>query len=41
VVIPSQDAVFVLQLNADSLQSDESTLMDAANIIDDQTTITP
>jgi Probable lipoprotein LpqN len=41
VVIPAQGAVFVLQLNADSLQSDEGTLMDAANIIDDQTTITP
>jgi hypothetical protein len=41
VVIPSQGAVFVLQLNADSLQSDEGPLMDAANIIDDQTTITP
>lgn len=41
VVIPAQGAVFVLQLNADSLQSDEGPLMDAANIIDDQTTITP
>ena len=41
VVIPSQGAVFVLQLNADSLQSDQGPLMDAANVIDDQTTITP
>jgi hypothetical protein len=41
VVIPSQGAVFVLQLNADSLQSDQGPLMDATNIIDDQTTITP
>ncbi len=41
VVIPSQGAVFVLQLNADALQSDQSPLMDATNIIDDQTTITP
>lgn len=42
VVIPGgQGAVFVLQLNADSLQSDEGPLMDATNIIDDQTTITP
>ena len=41
VVIPSQGAVFVLQLNADSLQSDQGPLMDATNIIDNQTTITP
>ena len=41
VVIPSQGAVFVLQLNADSLQSDQGPLMDASNIIDDKTTITP
>src|SRR6516165_8438053 len=40
-VIPSQGAVFVLQLNADSLQSDQGPLMDASNIIDDKTTITP
>jgi hypothetical protein len=41
VVIPSQGAVFVLQLNADSLQSDEGPLMQATNIIDDKTVITP
>jgi hypothetical protein len=41
VVIPSQGAVFVLQLNASSLQSDQGPLMDATNIIDDKTTITP
>jgi Probable lipoprotein LpqN len=41
VVIPSQGAVYVLQLNADSLESDQGPLMDATNIIDDQTTITP
>lgn len=41
VVIPSQGAVFVLQLNADSLQSDEGPLLEATGIIDDQTTITP
>lgn len=39
VVIPAQGAVYVLQLNADALQSDEGPLMDAANVIDDQTTI--
>ncbi|HUH69658.1 MAG TPA: LpqN/LpqT family lipoprotein [Mycobacterium sp.] len=40
VVIPAQGAVFVLELDADSLESDHGTLMDAADIIDDQTTIT-
>jgi hypothetical protein len=40
VVIPSQGAVFVLQLNADSLQSDQGPLMDATNVIDDQAKIT-
>jgi hypothetical protein len=40
VVIPTgQGGLFVLQLNADSLQSDQSPLMDATNVIDDQTTI--
>ncbi len=32
--------MFVLQFNADSLQSDQQPLMDATNVIDDQTTIT-
>ena len=41
VVIPSQDAVYVLQLNGDSLQSDQGPLMDATNVLDAQTTITP
>lgn len=41
VVISTQDAVYVLQLNADSLQSDQGPLMDATNILDSQTTITP
>jgi hypothetical protein len=41
VVIPSQNAVYVLQLNASSLESDQGPLMDATNVIDDQTTITP
>jgi hypothetical protein len=39
VVIPSQGALFVLQLNADSPQSDEGALMDAMNVIDAQITI--
>lgn len=41
VVIPSPGAVYVLQLNADSLQSDQGPLMDATTVIDDKTTITP
>jgi len=40
VVIPSQGAVFVLQFNANALESDQGPLMDATNVIDDQTTIT-
>jgi hypothetical protein len=39
VVIPGRGAVFVLQLNADSLESDQGPLMDAMNVVDDQTTI--
>lgn len=39
VVIPGQGGVFVLQLNANALQSDRGPLMDATNVIDDQTTI--
>jgi Probable lipoprotein LpqN len=40
VVIPTQGGVFVLQLDADSLESDQGPLMDATQIIDDHTTIT-
>jgi len=39
VVIPAQGAVFVLELDADSLDSDQGVLMDATDVIDDQTTI--
>jgi len=39
VVITGQGAVFVLQLNADSLASDGGPLGDAMNVVDDQTTI--
>jgi Probable lipoprotein LpqN len=39
IVIPSGGDIYVLQLNADSLESDQAPLMDATNIIDDQTTI--
>lgn len=41
IVIPGKDALFVLQLNADARQSEESVVIDAAKIIDDQTKITP
>jgi hypothetical protein len=40
VVIPSQGAVFVLQLNAKSLDSDQGPVMDAMKVVDEQTTIT-
>ncbi|OBJ48432.1 LpqN/LpqT family lipoprotein [Mycobacterium sp. 1423905.2] len=41
VVITSPNGLFVLQLDADALDNEGPTLMDATNIIDDQTTITP
>lgn len=41
VVIPSQGAVYVLQLNADGPEADRGPLMDVTKIIDHQTTITP
>ena len=41
VVIPSDGAVYVLQLDAGSLESDQVPLNDATNILDEQTEITP
>jgi len=41
VVIPANDAVYVLQMNADALKSDAATLMQATEVIDKQTKITP
>ena len=41
VVIPGQDALHVLQLNADGTDDQMGALMDATNVIDEQTTITP
>lgn len=41
VVIPGQDGLFVLQLNADGREDQMATLMDATSVIDEQTTITP
>lgn len=41
VVIPGQDGLYVLQLNADGTEDQMPALMDATNVIDEQTTITP
>ena len=41
VVIPADDGVYVLQLNAYSDESEANLLMDATNLIDEQTKITP
>ena len=41
VVIPGQDGLYVLQLNADSTEAQLGTLMDATTAIDEQATITP
>ncbi|MCV7178189.1 envelope biogenesis lipoprotein LpqN [Mycolicibacterium sphagni] len=41
VVIPGKDGLYVLQMNADALDGQEGPLMDATNVIDQKTTITP
>jgi hypothetical protein len=41
VVIPANEAVYVLQINADALKSDAPALMQATDVIDKQTKITP
>lgn len=41
VVIPGQDGLYVLQLNADGLEDQMPALMDATSAIDEQTKITP
>jgi len=41
VVIPGQDGLYVLQLNADGTEDQMVPLMDATSAIDEQTTITP
>jgi hypothetical protein len=41
VVIPGQDGLYVLQLNADGREDQLVPLMDATSVIDEQTTITP
>lgn len=41
VVIPGADGLYVLQLNADGLESQAEVVGEATNVIDEQTTITP
>ena len=41
VVIPGDDSIYVLQLNADGLESQVDIVGPATDVIDDQTTITP
>lgn len=41
VVIPAPDGMFVLQLNADGTEDQMGPLMEATDIIDEQTKITP
>jgi hypothetical protein len=41
VVIPGQDGLYVLQLNAYSDESEIGVLADATTVVDEQTTITP
>ncbi|OBF19791.1 hypothetical protein A5727_09880 [Mycobacterium sp. ACS4331] len=41
VVIPGQDGLYVLQLNAYSSESEAGILGDATNVVDERTTITP
>ena len=40
-MIPGQDGLYVLQLNADGTEDQTGLLMDATNVIDEQATITP
>ena len=41
VVIPGKDGLYVLQINADALDGQEGPLMEATNVLDEKTTITP
>ena len=41
VVIPGQDGLYVLQLNADGTEDQMGALMEATGVIDEQTKITP
>jgi hypothetical protein len=41
VAIPAKDGLYVLQMNADAVDGQEGPLIDATNVIDAKTTITP
>lgn len=41
VVIPAKDGLFAVQLNADALDGQQDVILDAANLIDEKTKITP
>ncbi len=41
VVIPAKDGLFVLQINADAIDGQQGVVIDAANLIDEKTKITP
>jgi hypothetical protein len=41
VIIPGQDGLYVLQLNADGTEDQAMQLMEATKTIDDQTKINP
>ena len=41
VVVPGKDGLFVLQINADAIDGQQGVIIDAANLIDEKTKITP
>jgi len=41
VVVPGKDALFVLQINAEAPDGQQDVVIDAANLIDEKTKITP
>jgi hypothetical protein len=41
VVVPAKDGLFVLQINADAIDGQQGVIIDAANLIDEKTKITP
>jgi hypothetical protein len=41
VVIPAKDGLFVFQINADAIDGQQGVIIDAANLIDEKTKITP
>jgi hypothetical protein len=41
VVVPTEDGLYALQLSADALDGQQGVIIEAADLIDEQTTITP